>query len=286
MTVKTMITSKLKPFSFIAMLAFILAGISASPVFAQEYKEAYNTATEAAKAKNYTKAYADFLKAAKLASAANDKDIANKSTKIAAQIDYLIGKQLVQSEKYDEALKRFEQGIKLLPAYANNYEGKVLALKKLNRGEEAIAAYQTLIDYGKKNNDAEAVKSGESGIVDYYVFLASSAFEGKSEPTANDGREALKHLEKLQSTGLTLSADAYYYMAVAQNAIGNYAQAVAAADKALELHKGSKTDAAKIYFTKGEALMYGGNTAGAKEAFQNAAFGSYKSLAEHYIQTL
>ena len=285
MTVNTMITRQLKPFSLIAMLAFVIAGMSASPVFAQEYKEAYNAATEAAKAKNYAKAYTDFLKAGKLAAAANDKEIANKSTKIAAQIDYLIGKQLVQSEKFDEALKRFEQGIKLLPSYANNYEGKALALKKLERGEEAIAAYNQLIDFGKKNNDAEAVKSGEQGIRDYYIFLASSALGRKAEPTASDAREALTHLEKLQ-TVVTADADAFFYMAVAHNAIGNYNEAVAAADKALGLHKGSKTDAAKIYFIKGEALMYNGNTAGAKEAFQNATFGSYKSLAEHYLQTL
>ncbi|MEX1054949.1 MAG: tetratricopeptide repeat protein, partial [Rhodothermales bacterium] len=255
------------------------------PAFAQEYKEAYNSAIEAAKAKNYTQAYADFNKAAKLASAANDKEIANKAIRVAAQIDYLVGKQLVQGEKFDEALKRFEQGIKLLPSYANNYEGKALALKKLERGEEAIQAYQTLIEFGKKNSNTEAVKSGEQGIRDYYIYLASSALGRKAEPSANDAREALTHLEKLE-TIVALDADAYFYMAVAHNATGNYAQAVSSADKALELHKGSRTDAAKIYFIKGEALMYNGNTAGAKEAFQNATYGSYKSLAEHYLQTL
>jgi len=55
---------------------------------------------------------------------------------------------------------------------------------------------------------------------------------------------------------------------------------------ALEMHRGSKTDKAKIFFVKGEALMNVGDMTGAKAAFTNAAYGTYAASAKHYLDTL
>src|SRR5690606_27110516 len=203
---------------------------------------------------------------------------------LAAQIDYNLGKRALDSNA-EQALQRFEAGIELYPKYSNNYLGKALALKRLNRDEDAIAAYEELIAFGEANNDTEAVQEGQKGIRDHYVYLASSTLGRRAEPTAAEAREALGSLEKMQEY-VEADADTYFYMAAANNALGNYDEAITLADRALEMHKGSRTDAAKIYFVKGEALMYGGNTAAAKEAFQNATYGSYKSLAEHYLENL
>lgn len=285
MTVNTMITNLSKPFSFVVLLAFLVGGFATSTASAQEYKEAYNTAIEAAKAKDYNKAYTEFTRAAKLADQADDSDVAQRARKVAAQIDYNTGKQLVASEKFDEGLKRFEQGITLFPSYSKNYVGKALALKKLNRDDDAIKAYQELIAFGEKNDNSEAVREGKQAIRDHYVFLASSALGRRSEPSAADAREALTHLENAQGFA-DEDADIVFYQAAAHNALGEYAKAIELSNKALQMHKGSKTDAAKIHFVKGEALMYNGDTAAAKEAFRNATFGSYKSLAEHYLETL
>lgn len=283
MTVNSMQT--LKRSSFVILLAFLIGGISASPVFAQAYKEAYNAGIESAKAKNYDEAYSQFTEAAQLAQQEGDADIAQRASKVAAQIDYNLGKQLVQNEDFEGALERFETGIELYPQYSNNYLGKALALKKLERDMDAIGAYEELITFGEENNDSDAVQAGEEGIREHFIFLASSALGRQAEPSASDAREALGYLEQLQEY-LEADADTYFYMAAANNSLGNYNEAIQFADQALEMHRGSRTDAAKIYFVKGEALMYDGSTAAAKEAFQNATFGSYKSLAEHYLETL
>ena len=275
----------LKRSSFVILLAILIGGVSTSPVFAQEYKEAYNAGIEAAKAKNYGEAYSEFTKAAELAEAEGDSEVAQRASKVAAQIDYNLGKQLVANEDFDAALERFETGINLFPQYSNNYLGKALALKKLERDEDAINAYEELIAYGKQNNDSQAVQEGQQGIRDHFIFLASSALGRQAEPSSSDAREALGYLEQLQEY-VEADADTYFYLAAANNALGNYGEAISLSDQALEMHRGSKTDAAKIYFVKGEALMYDGNTAAAKEAFQNATYGSYKSLAEHYLETL
>lgn len=280
-----MINRSLKSFSVALLLAILVGGITTTPVLAQEYKEAYNTALEAARAKEYSTAYTEFTKAARLADEAGDSDIAERARKVAAQIDYNIGRQLVSAENFEEGLARFEQGIELYPQYANNYTGKALALKRLGRDDDAIQAYLDLIEYGEQNNDSEAVRAGQEGIRDHYVFLASSALGRSSDPTASDAREAIGYLERLQEH-VEADADVYFYLAAANNVLGNYEEAIQFADQALQIHSGSRSDAAKIHFVKGEALMYNGNTAAAKESFQNATFGSYKSLAEHYLETL
>ncbi len=283
MTVNAMKT--LRPFALLALIAVLIGGLTAIPALAQEYKEAYNAAIEAAKANDYTTAHDAFARAANLAAQEGDNEIAGRAAKNAAIIDYNLGKQLVDNESFDEALSRFNSGIELFPQYSKNYLGKALALKKLERPEDAVQAYQDLIAYGEENGDSDAVREGQQGIRDYYVFLASSALGRRAEPSAADAREALEYLDQLEEI-LEPDADTYYYRATANNALGNYEEAIALADQALEIHRGSRSDAAKIHFVKGEALMYAGETVAAKESFQNATYGSYKSLAEHYLETL
>ncbi len=280
-----MTMSTFKSFAVLALLFCLLTGIQASPVQAQAYKEAFNAAIEAAKAKDYPTARDEFARASELARQENDAEIAEKSASNAAKIDYNIGKGLVEQENFAGALERFNNGIELYPSYVKNYEGKALSLKKLERVEEAIQAYEDLIAFGKEHNDTQALRKGESGIRDHFNFLASSALGRRSEPSASDAREAIANLEELQKR-VDADADTYFYLAVAHNALGNYDQAVSLTDQALGIHRGSRTDAAKIHFARGEALMYAGNITAAKESFENARYGNYKSPAEHYIETL
>ncbi len=291
-----MTMSTFKSFAVLALLFCLLTGIHASPVQAQSqtspvqaqsqaHKEAYNAALEAARAKDYPAARDEFARAYDLARQENDAEIAGKSAQYVAQIDYNTGTGLIRQENFVGALEHFNDGIEMYPSYVKNYEGKALALKKLERVEEAIQAYQDLIAFGNEHNDTQALRKGEEGIRDHFNFLASSALGRRSEPSASDAREAIANLEELQKR-VDADADTYFYLAVAHNALGNYDQAVSHADQALSLHRGSRTDAAKIHFTRGEALMYAGNITAAKESFENARFGSYKSPAEHYLETL
>lgn len=281
--------SILKHLSYVLLLAFLVYGVTPRAASAQEYKEKYNAALEAAKAKKYDEAYKLFGEAANLANTGGDKAVAQKAKETQSKIDYLLGKQAVAQENYEAALTRFEQGIAAFPAYVNNYEGKALALKKLSRDDDAIATYVTLIELGKESNNTEAVRTGETGIRDYYVYLASSALgRNGTNVRKTDAEEALQHLSKLEETleAAKTDADVLFYKATAHNVLGDYASAISAANQALENHRGSKTDAAKIYFVLGEAYMYSGDKANAKTAFTNAAYGTYKAPAEHYIQTL
>ena len=176
----------------------LLGGLSATPAHAQddqEYKRAYNSGLEAAKAKNYDEAYTQFVKAADLAKKAGDNDVAERSNKVVAQIDYNRGKQLADAGNYEEALKHFEKGIARYPQYPNNLLGKGLALTKLNRTDEAMALFQEAM----KSPDNKVASAAKEAVRGTFIYLASSALGRHPEnPTRADAQEALSNLEKMK----------------------------------------------------------------------------------------
>ncbi|MFT5142526.1 MAG: tetratricopeptide (TPR) repeat protein [Thalassolituus oleivorans] len=264
----------------------LLAIFVAAPAAAQDYKEAYNAGLAAATAKNYAEALIKFSEASDGAKAEGDADVQARSNKIIGQIEYSLGVQQTRASRFDAALTHFENGMTRYPTYAKNFLGKALALKKLERTDDAMTAFQAAIEIGNANQDRATARKAETAILEHFVFLASTALSrSASGASAADGDAALTHLAKV-STYVEPDADVMYYTAVAHQAKGQATDAIAAADKSLELHKGSRTDKAKIYFVKGEALMRAGDSAGARAAFQSAAVGSYRASAEHFIELL
>ena len=275
----------------VLMLALLF--VTAAPALAQEeggeddqaYKRAYNAALEAANAKNYQEAYTNFEEAARLAEEAGESEIAQKAINVVAQLDYNFGAQAAKNEDYETALSHFEKGIENAPDYAKNYLGKASALRKQENIEEAMAAYQEAIEVGEQS-DPQIAESARNSIRDYYTYRASEALSrGGENVRSADAEEALGYLDEMEQY-VEPGADTYFYRATAANALDNYEQAIQYADQGLSMHSGSRSDAAKFHFAKGEALMYMGNTEEAKSVFQNAAYGSYKASAEHYIETL
>ena len=272
-------------------LVLALLFVAATPAFAQDggddqaYKVAYNEALEAAKANNLDEAYTKFGEAAELAGQAGEDAIAQRASQVRAQIDYNRGALAAKNENYDQALTYFNQGIENDPQYAKNYLGKASALRKQENINEAMAAYQQAIEVGEQS-DPQIAQAAQNSIRGYYTHLASQALSrGGENVRSADAEEALGYLDEMEQY-VEADADTYFYRATAANALGNYEQAIQYADQAISMHNGSRSDAAKLYFAKGEALMYMGNIAEAKAAFQNATYGSYKASAEHYLETL
>lgn len=267
------------------MLAFFTAGLGATPALAQEdqaYKEAFNAGLEAYQAKNVNEAYNQWVRAAELAEQAGDADVAQKAMSYVTQLDYARGLQAYKQENYQEALQHFEAGLQHDPTYTKHYYGQGLTLKKLDRFDDAIAAYMKAAEGG----DRQVAQTAEDAIRKEYIFLASSKLaEGGENPTRSQAQQAVEYLTQMQEY-VEPDADAYYYLAEAYKTLGDYGQAIEAADQGLEVHRGSRTDKAKLYFVKGESLMFQGNNTAAIEAFREAAFGSYKAPAEHFIETL
>lgn len=272
--------------------AILIAFFAFSPAFGQdtetrvkegqEYKMKYNEALEAAKAKQYDKAYAAFESTIPLAQAAGDAEVVSKSSKVLAQLDNSRGVQSFKQEKYEESLAHHQKGIEHDNSYVPNHYGKAKALEKMGRMEEALPLLQAVMGM----DDRKSASAAENTIRGHYIYVASSSLSGGSgTPSRNDAQKALDALGEMELY-VEADADAFYYRAEALKTMGDYAKSIEAANKALELHKGSKSDKAKIYFVQGESLMFAGSNSEARAAFENAAFGSYKPLAEHYIEEL
>lgn len=257
-----------------------------APAAAQDYKEAYNSALEAANAKDYQLALDKFNEAADGAQAEGDEDVERRARKVIAQLRYNFGLAEIKNENYEAAIAHFEDGIEQYPTNAKNYLARGTALKKMDRIDDAIAAYAEAMQVGNANGDSQTARKAEDQIRQQYIYMASSALNRTGNtPTRSAAEEALGHLDTLENF-VKADSDVLYYRAEANKALGNLEEAVALADQALEMHRGSNTDKAKIYFVKGEALMQAGDITAAKAAFQNATYGSYRAPAQHYIETL
>ena len=80
------------------------------------------------------------------------------------------------------------------------------------------------------------------------------------------------------------SADSYYRLAEASNKLSRYSDAVSYSNQALALEQGGNTDKAKIFFELGLANQMLDNKGEACSAFENAAYGSFKSPSEHKME--
>lgn len=267
-------------------LAVTVAFIGIAPAYAQEYKETFNAGLEAAKAKDLSAALGHFTNAADAAQAEGDAEVERRSREFVARIEYSVGIGFINSEKYDEAISHFENGISQYPSYPKNFLARASALKKKGDVNAAMAGFVETIGVAQAASDSKTTRSAEKAIREYYIYLASSALSRNGTRTSSaDADEALAHLETLQAI-VDANSDVFYYLAVINKVKGEFQDAISMADQALSLHRGSRTDKAKIYYVKGEALMSLGNNSDAMSAFQNAAYGSFKQSAEHFLETL
>lgn len=265
----------------VAILALTIATGYSGVATAQEYKETYNAARAAALAKNYDDAFAKYELAAKQAEAAGDTDIAKKSHIVSAKIAKILGTNSYKAGDFAKALAQFEAGIKHEPAYAPNVYMKGLTQKQLGDLEAGMA---TLAE-AAKSNDTETARAAANAIRDNYHAEASQ-LAAKTAISPDDATRIRELIAQMEAFGQAPDANSYFYLGLAAKAEGKYEEAISFADKAIEIHRGGRADKAKLWFLKGEALVAAGNNAGAKEAFSEAAFGSYKASAEHYIDTL
>jgi tetratricopeptide (TPR) repeat protein len=272
--------------SFRMLSTLLLALTFVAPAAAQAYKEAFNAGNVAAGAKNYAEALRMFTEAADGAEVEGDSEVVGKSNRVIGQIEYIFGVAKMRGEDYDGALAHFDNGITRLPTYAKNFLGRALAYKKLDRIDDAMAAFQEAMEVGTANADRPTARKAENAIREHFVFLASSALSRNANGArASDADEALAALAKLEEY-VSPDADVLYYTAVAYRAQGKNVEAAQKAEEALALHRGSQTDKAKIYFIMGEALMSSGDNPSAKAALEKAAVGTYRLSAEHLLGVL
>jgi tetratricopeptide (TPR) repeat protein len=266
--------------SGLLMVAAIL--VAPGPVTAQQYKEDFNAAREAAQnPATLADARSLFASAATGADEASDTEVAQRARQIAAHIDYKLGTEAFKAEDYPAALEHYLNGENIFPAFIKNLYGKGLALKNLDRIDEALDAFKTVAG---AQGDRRTSLAAEKAIRDHFMSQASTLL-AKRNATRADADAALAALASL-SEFMEADADVHYYTALAHYTKGEGEEAITVAQQALNIHSGSRSDKAKIYYVLGEAYVSVGNRDAARDAFSNAVYGTWKQSAEHYLETL
>ncbi|MGK7371363.1 MAG: tetratricopeptide repeat protein, partial [Candidatus Halalkalibacterium sp. M3_1C_030] len=178
-----------------------------------------------------------------------------------------------------ESLASLNQAIERNPNYAKAYYQKGIVLKNQESSnfEKALEQFDRAIEVGNKTNDNQIVRKAKESAHDELLYRGSKATEAKNYKTAVTLLERALDYE-------AQSADAHYRLAEAFNKQALWDQAISHANKSLELENGGRTEKAKIYFELGTAYKNQGNVEQACDAYKNAAYGSFKSPAEHQME--
>ena len=218
-----------------------------------------------------------FQKAEQIANKYGNKQIAQRSKENVPKLYYAIGNSDLQQGKYQEALNASDEALKLDPSNPKPYYQQGLVYKKMDKLDSALVKFNKAIALAKKSGDQVTLSSSQNSAKNYLLK------KGVDYQQKKDYKEAINLLRKALNYDGSF-ANAYYRLAETYNKMGDSNKALDNAHEALKYEKGSKTDKAKIWFEVGLAEQSMNNKSKACDAFQNAAYGSFKASAEYKIQ--
>lgn len=219
-----------------------------------------------------------FLAAAEQATKYGNEQIATRSQQAVPQIFLQQGTLYLRNENYESALEMFDEAIKYRPTYAAAYYNKGLVHRQSNDLEQALEFYDKAIQIGASSNERNVVENATNAARNFLLLRGVNQMEDRRyRPATELLRQALQYDDE--------SSDVHYRLSEVYNKQALWDNAIASANRALELEQGGRTDRAKIYFELGYALKNkGGRDAAACDAFSNAVFGPFRAAAEHEIE--
>jgi tetratricopeptide (TPR) repeat protein len=232
------------------------------------------------KEKNIEKAIDEFGKAIEYGNEYGDTETVEKSRQIIPKLYYAKGNDLYKEDKYNEALKAFEQSREMNPEYSRAFWGMGLAYSKLKNYDEMDNAFAGALKLAEKEGDEKMA----SKIRTTATQLLQA--EGAAKLQSSDWSNALKYL----NASLNYDAndkDTYYYLALGYNGNKSYDDALAAAQKGLELSNGENQEfKAKYYYEMGNAYKGKGMNTEACTAFTDASHGRFVESANYELKTV
>lgn len=226
---------------------------------------------------NFVGAAEAFAVASEQATKYGNTQIAQRSKAAIPQLYLSQGNTHLKADEHDKALEMYDKALAARPTYAAAYYQKGLVYRQQENLDEALGYFDRAIQIGTSSNEQTIVNSATSAARNFLLLKGVNSTEARQFRTAV---ELLKQALQYDDT----SADVHYRLSEAYNKQALWADAIASANKALELEQGGRTDRAKIYFELGFAQKGNGNYEAACSSFQQAAFGSFRAAAEHEME--
>lgn len=219
-----------------------------------------------------------FIATVEQANKYGNQQIAQRSQAAIPQIYLTAGNRHLQNDEFQAALDMYDKALSHRPSYAAAFYQKGLVYRRQENLDEALNYFDRAIQVGASTNERNIVENATGAARNFLLLRGVDRSENRQYRQATELlRQALQYDDQ--------SADVYYRLAEVYNKQALWAQAIESANKALEFEQGGRADRAKIYLELGTALMNSGNRdAAACEAFQNAAFGQFRALAEHEME--
>ena len=208
-----------------------------------------------------------------------DKQTSQKANNIITQLMYQKALVQYQQKNLKDALATLNQVIERNANYAKAYYQKGVVIKNMDAKnlEQAISQFDQAISVAEETNDSKTASRARQSAAAELIYRGSKATENKDFDRALD---LLNRALEYDSS----SASAYYRLAEAYNKTQDWQQAINHAQQGLEYESGGRTDKAKIYFELATAYQGLGQKENACTAFSNAAYGAFKSPAEHQME--
>lgn len=248
----------------------------------EQLKKTFKAGLKAAKAENHSQAYTQLEQALQLAQDTEQSGAANQISGYLQKLPKNWGNAAIENENYEEALTHFEKGTEHAEDDAYMYYGKGLALVNTDSTEAGLETLQQAIEVGNETGNTRVVGLATERIRDEFLARASEALNAEN-PTNAQANRALDALDEMRNY-VDPSAQSLFYRGRALFEMDRFEDAINAAQQGLDLHQGSRSDAAKFYFIIAESQMNLGNEQTACQTFQDAAYGDYQARAQHYLE--
>lgn len=249
----------------------------------KELQQTYKEGAKAGNAKNFEVAIARFEESIQLAEKLGLSDLVTKIEGNLVESLKGAASAALDAENYGTALSHYED----LTGYTDDdpsvHYNRGLALINMEDSTEAgLQSLETAIEVGNQTGNTRVAGLATERIQDEFVSTASEALQGDnlSQSQIETALDALDQMREYVDP----SATSMFYRATALFEAGQHQQAIQAAREGLDMHQGSRSDAAKFHYIIGESQMQAGSKATACETFKNAAYGDYQARANHYLE--
>jgi tetratricopeptide (TPR) repeat protein len=280
----------------VSSLALLLvAGLGVAPVHAQDgsggdntqelkkrLQASYKAGAQAGNQGNYETAISRFEEAIEVAQQLELDDIVQKIQSNLINSFKSAGSADLKQENYEQALAHFDRALEYADNDPSVYHNRGIAYFSMDSTDAALESMQTAIKVGNETGNTRVAGMATERVRGHFLNLASQALnaDNLSSSQISTALEALDEMENYVDP----NAQSLFYRALALFEQGNLQEAIQTAQQGLDMHDGSRSDAAKFYFVIAESQMMTGNQSQACETFKNAAYGDYQARAEHYLK--
>jgi tetratricopeptide (TPR) repeat protein len=234
----------------------------------------FNLAKSFFDAKSYEEAVPYFEKSAQYADQMGEIKTGDASRAYLAGIYIALGNTDLKNDAFDQAIEKYNKSLEYKPGYYKAYYGMGLVYKK----QENLPLMKEALDKAitMAGDDAKTIGNAKDAAASAYQKAGAVALQASKYSAAIENLTA--SLEYNNAEPRT-----FFYLAIANNGLKNWDDAITAANKALELQTEDKSD---IYFELGKSNEGKADPTAACDFYKKVTGGNNVAAAKYQMETV